>query len=368
MKEYKITFCGCGEVTAAWLWTIQKLNTSLEGKYHFNIISACDPIPKQLRKLRLFGFKDTKKFGDLSLAYKDEKPDITIVTCPPQLHARYIAEAINNDVHVITEKPFLVDYDQYRHMREIADKADEKKLVAVVNQQYRWNTKIYSIKKAVDDKLVGDIDFVVSNFSQNRYHFREWWRSEHEDMSQYNWFIHHYDTIRHMLGKNPVTVRAKLHKPRWSKIYGESTIFLNVTFEDGIEWSYTSTQEAIGGASTPNHGSFTMYGSKGTIRHLRNGPARAFVEDSNQPGITKSINLDKTVKDVDFETEDFGQGNWASGWDYTIKLVIESIETGKPHPTSLKDNFWTIAIPLCSRESHRRGGIPIDVKEYMQFD
>jgi len=51
-----------------------------------------------------------------------------------------------------------------------------------------------------------------------------------------------------------------------------------------------------------------------------------------------------------------------------FKLVIESIETGKPHPTSLKDNFWTIGIPLCARESHKRGGIPIDVKEYMQFN
>ena len=52
----------------------------------------------------------------------------------------------------------------------------------------------------------------------------------------------------------------------------------------------------------------------------------------------------------------------------SIKLLIESIETGNSYPTSLRDNFWTIAIPLCARESHRRGSIPIDVKEYMQFD
>ena len=69
MKEYSLCFCGCGEVTAAWLWSIQNLNKRQED-YHFNIIAACDPIPKKLRKLRMFGFKDTKKFADLSLAYK----------------------------------------------------------------------------------------------------------------------------------------------------------------------------------------------------------------------------------------------------------------------------------------------------------
>lgn len=369
MKEYKITFCGCGEVTGAWLWSIQRLNTALEGKYHLNIISACDPIPRKLRKLRTFGFRETKRFADLSLAYRDEKPDITIITCPPQLHTRYIEEAIQNDSHVISEKPFLVDYNQYRHMRRVADLADNKKIVAVVNQQYRWNEKIASIRKAVQDKVIGDIDFVVTNFAQNRYHFKEWWRAQHEDMSQYNWYIHHYDTIRYMLGKNPISVRAKLHRPRWSKIYGESTIFLNVTFEDGIEWSYTATQEAIAAPSLPNYGSFVMYGTKGTIRHLRNTVPRAFIEDPNQPGLSKSINLKTLLKeDAEYETDKYGEGRWESGWDYTIKLILESIETGISHPTNLRDNFWTIAIPLCARESHRRGGIPIDVKEYMQFD
>lgn len=368
MKEYKITFCGCGEVTAAWLWTIQKLNETQQG-YHLNIIAACDPIPKKLRKLRRFGFKETKQFSDIGDAYKDEKSDITIITCPPQLHTRYLNEAIEHDNHVITEKPFLVDYNQYRHMLRLADVADKKNLHAIVNQQYRWNEKITGIKKAIEKKVVGDIDFVVSNFSQNRYHFMEWWRSQHEDMSQYNWYIHHYDAMRYMLGKNPITVRAKLHRPRWSKIYGESTIFLNVTFEDGIEWSYTATQESIGAPEMPNHSSFIMYGSKGTIRHLKNVKPRAFVENEDDPARFDSVLLTKLLDESDkFETEDFSDGRWASGWDKTIKFLIESIETGKPHPTCFRDNFWTIAIPLCARESHRRGNIPIDVKEYMQLE
>ena len=367
MKEYRITFCGCGEVTGAWLWSIQRLNESLEGKYHLNVISGCDPINSRLRKMKKFGFKEAKRYSDLSSAYKDEIPDITIITCPPQLHTRYIEEAIMNNSHVISEKPFLVDYNQYRHMKKVANIADEKGISAVVNQQYRWNEKIASIKNAVEQKVIGDIDFVVSNFCQNRYHFDEWWRSQHEDMSQYNWYIHHYDTMRYILGKNPVTVRAKLHRPRWSKIYGESTIFLNVTFEDGIEWSYNATQEGIAGQSLPNHTSFIMYGTKGTIRHLRNTVPRAFIEDPENPGINESLNLKTLIKeDQIYETEEFSS-RWASGWDTTIKYMIDSIETGKPHPTCLKDNFWTIAIPLCARESNRRGNIPVDVKEYMGF-
>lgn len=368
MKEYKITFCGCGAITGAWLWTIQKLN-EVQDDYNLNIIAACDPNPKMLRKLRRFGFKETKKFSDVEQAYKEEKSDITIITCPPQLHARYLNKAIENDNHVITEKPFLVDYNQYRHMRQLADIVDEKKLHAVVNQQYRWNEDIAGVRKAIEQQVVGEIDFVVSNFSQDRYHFDEWWRSQHEDMSQYNWYIHHYDAMRYMLGKNPVTVRAKLHRPRWSKIYGESTIFLNVTFEDGIEWSYTATQESVEAPNISKHTSFIMYGSKGTIRHLKDTNPRAYIEDKNKSKGINSIRVKKFLDEGErFETEEFGDGRWASGWDTTLKFLLYSIETGKSHPTCLRDNFWTIAIPLCARESHKQGNVPIDVKEYMELD
>ncbi|MCP4761775.1 MAG: Gfo/Idh/MocA family oxidoreductase [archaeon] len=372
MKEYKVTFCGCGSITAAWLYAIKRLNMKQKGKYNLKVIAACDPIPSKFKKLKLMGYTEAKTFSDVSLAYEEEKSDITIITSPPQSHSRYIDEAIMNDNHVITEKPLLIDYNQYLHLRKVADIADEKKLHAVANQQYRWNKKIAAIKHSIEEKIIGDIDFIVSNFSQNKYHFNEWWRQQHIDMSQYNWFIHHYDTMRYYLGKNPVTVRAKMHRPRWSKIYGESTIFMNVTFEDGIEWSYTATQEAISGPSHSQHSSFIMYGDKGTIRLEGSKSPKAFVDEGllKSVGSFKKIKLEKLLKDGDFddEAEDFDDGKYPPGWTTTLALLIKSIETGVEHPTRIRDNFWTVAIPLCARESHNKGGIPIDVKEYMQFN
>ena len=371
MKEYKITFCGCGDITSAWLLAIKRLNNREDKKYHLNVIAACDPIPKKFRKLRTMGFRETKQFSDLSLAYKDEKSDITIITAPPQLHPRYVDEAIENDNHVIAEKPLAIDYNQYLHMREVADIADKKNLHAVVNQQYRWDKRIASVKKAVEENLVGDIDFVVTTYITNKYHFMEWWRKQHMDMCHFNRYIHHYDTIRYLLNKNPVTVRARFQRPRWSKIYGESTAFVNVTFEGGIEWSFTAAQETVAAPPVSDHGSFIMYGSKGTIRHNKLSAPRAHFDEDivKTEGKRTSVNLEKYLSDEEFKDQiEFEDGKYPPGWSNTIALLIKSIETGVKHPTCLRDNFWTISMPLCARESHNNGGIPINVKEYMQFE
>jgi hypothetical protein len=74
-------------------------------------------------------------------------------------------------------------------------------------------------------------------------------------------------------------------------------------------------------------------------------------------------------------TDSSGDANIASGpkyppgWDVTMRYFIEAVKSKnkKPHPTNFKDNFWTIAIPLCARESERRNGAFVDVKEYCGY-
>ncbi|MHA1821889.1 MAG: Gfo/Idh/MocA family protein [Promethearchaeota archaeon] len=356
MAKYSIIMNGCGGIANAWLNTINEVNKEQPGTVE--IVAACDPIPEQFNKLEKFGWGDVPKFSDVSLAYREVDADITLILTPPQLHTRYAEEAVMNLTHVISEKPMIVDYNQLRHVKKIIKLAEENDIILVANQQYRWMPRIQAIRKAIRENLIGDINFVFSRFVQNRYHFNSWWRSQHEDISQLNWYVHHYDTMRAMLGKNPVTVRAKLIRPKWSKIYGESTIFLNVTFEDGIEWQYTATQEGIAAYTDSGHTTFEMFGSKGTIRNNRDESPKAYIE---QPG------KEPKVIDLGGQIENENNLKYPPGWKTTLLKTFEAIEKGEKHETSYEDNLWTMAIVLCARESHRRGGVPIDVKEYMQL-
>lgn len=360
MAKYTILLNGCGGIANAWLNTLSEIDKEQPGL--IEIVGACDPIPSAFEKLEQFPISKGKgipTFSDVALAYKEVEANITLILTPPQLHPRYAHEAINNLSHVISEKPMIIDMNQLRHVKELIKFADENEVMLVANQQYRWMPRIVAIRNAVRQKLIGNIEFVISRFIQNRYHFNDWWRSQHEDMSQFNWWVHEYDSMRAMLDAKPSIVRAKLMRPSWSKIYGESFIFLHVTFDNGTEWSFSAGQEGVAAYADSGHTTFEMFGSKGTIRNYRDDSPHAYIE---QPG------KDPQVIDLGGKIPNENDLKYPPGWKTTFLKTIEAIETKKKHETSYDDNLWTVAIALCARESHRRGGAPVDVKEYMELE
>jgi predicted dehydrogenase len=370
-EKLSFIMVGCGGIANAWLRVFQEFKNEIE------LAAVCDPIPTAFNKLKSYGYEKVPTFNDLSLAFTEgiEAKAILVLT-PPQYHPRYIREAVYNDCHVLTEKPFFCDLNDYRTItQDVLPYAEENDLIAVVNQQYRWMPRIQDIKKVLNAGSIGQIGFVTSHFCQNRYHFNAWWRQEQQDLSQFNWFIHHYDTMRYMLGKNPISVQAKLFRVPWSKIYGESTIFLNVTFQDGIEWEYTGVQEGIGGFEDSGQSSFTIYGSKGCIINTRDRPPLLSLEkgDPHKPEVTEL----GPMRPEDIISTDSGKGDtpdagpkYPPGWSTTMRYFIDAVKSKNktPHPTSFKDNLHTIAIPLCARESWRRHGAPVNVKDFLGLD
>ena len=322
-KKIRFILCGCGGIANAWLRVFQELADDVEP------VAACDPIPNAFEKLKTYGFEDIPTFSDLSLAFAAGiEADAVLVLTPPQYHPRYIREAILNDCHVISEKPFLTTLNDVRDMQDLLKVIDENNKVAVVNQQYRWIPRIQRIRETIDSGAIGQIGFVVSNFCQNRYHFNSWWRQECEDISQYNWFVHHYDTMRYIVNSNPKTVRARLIHPSWSKIYGESTIFLNVTFENGVEWSYTATQDGVAAYEDSGQTTFTIYGSKGSIINTKEKPPQLCLEegDPHKPVISDigELGEEDLVSTDSSKADDPTAGpKYPPGWTITMRYFSE---------------------------------------------
>ena len=201
MGKIKFIMVGCGGNCHSWL---PVLNANPDVELVAAVRSYPNPIQRELKDYEKFA--DIPTFNDLALAFQEVDADATLVLTPSQYHPRYIMESIDNACHVISEKSFFTEMNQYRHLRAWMKKAEEYDLTCVVNQQYRFMPRIQAIKAELDKGVIGQLGFIVSTFCQNRYHFNSWWRSQNQDLSQFNWYVHHYDTMRFLTGKNPVKV------------------------------------------------------------------------------------------------------------------------------------------------------------------
>ena len=307
---------------------------------------------------------DSSRFTILDDAYKSVDPDAVLILTPPQYHARYEIEAMENLNHVIVEKPFCTEVNDLRHVlqkkRYLRDELDED-LTCVVNQQYRYMEPVEAMKQALWSGKVGKPGFAVSVFNEPDYPFNLWWRQQHQDISFANWYVHHIDTMRYLLGGDPerpaarpIEVSARLFRVPWSKITGESSIFMRVLFDNGVEWSYNASQEGRGEGS-PGLSEFTIHCSEGTIEHPRHGGPVAWTGGRKNP-VKEPIDQDYEAMGFDLPPDK----------DHTMALFVDAVRTGKPDPrlTTFEDNKWTIAIMFCARQSMLEGRT-VNVTDYM---
>ncbi len=349
---------GLGGISDSWL----RVFTQTEDA---EPVAFVDPDNSKFEKLKNYGeYYELPKFNRLEDAYAEVESEATLVLTPPQYHARYLIEAMENLNHVITEKPFCTETNELRHILERKQKIQEEtgeELVTVVNQQYRFMERIEAIKNALWSGKIGEPGFVVSQFNEPDYHFNRWWRQQHQDISFANWYIHHIDTMRYILGKDParpaarpVEVYSKLFRVPWTKIIGESSIFLQVKFDNGVQWSYNASQEARG-IPSPGQSEFIIHCSNGTIENPRIG----------NPILTIGGGKDPQQETIGQDFGDVGY-KYPPSWDHTMALFVDAVRTGKPNPrlTVFDDNKWTVAIMFCARESMRTGRA-INVHDYM---
>ena len=132
--------------------------TSLVKGYHYRGIAS--PVEEQLKNL-----KEKYNIDYYSLnnddVLTDPKVDVIYVAVPNGLHYEIAKKALQNNKHVIVEKPFVPTYKQ---AKELIDLAKKKNLIIfdAVTMVHMPNYK--KIKELVN--VIGDIKMVDINFSQ----------------------------------------------------------------------------------------------------------------------------------------------------------------------------------------------------------
>lgn len=140
------------------------------------------PILKQLSdrvKLTTICSRDLAKARTLADAFKipfaldntealfkgDNKPDIVVNCTANNLHYPFTMQALENDCHVLCEKPPAMNA---REAREMADLADKKGKVLAYNFQRRHTPQYTALKKSLKDGILGEIYHIKADYLRRR--------------------------------------------------------------------------------------------------------------------------------------------------------------------------------------------------------
>ena len=86
--------------------------------------------------------------------FQDKSIELVIVNTPNETHFSFASQALQAGKHVVVEKPFSVTTAEADELIELAKKAGK---LLTVFQNRRWDGDFLTIKKVIQDKLVGGI-------------------------------------------------------------------------------------------------------------------------------------------------------------------------------------------------------------------
>ncbi len=103
--------------------------------------------------------------SDIEEVMKDEEVNLVVINTPDAFHVPYTKQALENGKNVLCEKPFAMTA---KEAKEVFDLAKEKGLIAMSNQNRRYDADMRTVRKVLESGVLGDIVEVESHYDYYR--------------------------------------------------------------------------------------------------------------------------------------------------------------------------------------------------------
>ena len=145
MKKLRVAVIGCGNISVMHLDSIVALDEA-------ELVAVCDIKPE--RATAASKKYHTKAYLDYHQLFEQEKPDVVHLCLPHYLHTVVAREAFKAGIHVLSEKPMSISYEDAVSTVELAEQSDLKYGVIF---QCRYNTPSMLVKKRIMDGRLGPV-------------------------------------------------------------------------------------------------------------------------------------------------------------------------------------------------------------------
>ncbi|MBP3966178.1 Gfo/Idh/MocA family protein [Paenibacillus lignilyticus] len=283
------------------------------------------------------GVAEEKCFTDYMEAFTSCEADAVFVTAASPYHYAICKAALEHGLHVLVEKPFVLDIGE---ACELVELAKEKQLILMVSQNYRYQNHVLSLKKAISE--MGKPLFVQAQFFYD--HFGKDYQQVMENFMLLEMAVHHVDMVRYLLESDIRTVSGKTWNFEGSMYKGHPNVQASMELDNGIPVFYLGSLVSKG-LSTPWEGDWRIQCDNGSIHLDDLGQGYGvYIVDQEQNK--------RFISYADGPLPDSKQGIHSVLSEFAARIV-----DGEEPSISGRDNLRTLAALIAISDSSRTGEV-----------
>lgn len=185
-----------------------------------DLIAVADLKEERLARVRSL-YTNTQATKDYRELYKMGL-DAVVISTPPATHYKIAKECLENNLHVLIEKPMTLNS---QHASELVELADQKGLILMVGHTFRYNSAVLALKKYIENGELGDIYYLDTarlNLGLFQRDSNVLWDLAPHDIS----------ILLYLIGEKPISVSAQGSPCVFKNIY--DVAYINLIFPNKI--------------------------------------------------------------------------------------------------------------------------------------
>ena len=232
MKKLRIGIIGCGRISVMHLVSAEALECA-------TLVACCDI--KKERAVETAKKYKINAYVSYEEMFEKEELDAVHICLPHNLHSKVARYAFEKGVHVLTEKPMDVNYEDAE--KAVKSAKDKGQLYGVI-LQCRYNNSAQLVKKAVESGKLGKIISARSTLTWTRpdeyYQESDWkgtWDKEGGGVV-IDQAIHSIDLVNWIVNSEVKSVSCSMANRGHSIVKVEDSAEGLIVFENGVRYGF----------------------------------------------------------------------------------------------------------------------------------
>jgi predicted dehydrogenase len=181
-------------------------------------------------------------FPSLDAVWPGVESDVAIIATPAFLHYDACLAALGHGLPLIVEKPLETEWAK---AKEIVAEAARRGLLLLVDQNYRYTAPVRTMRRVLCEGGLGRPGFAAVTHYRNRKGAGTYQQGMPNPMLL-DMSTHHFDTMRFLFSRRPVSVLARSFNPYWSDYAGDANVDALVEFAGDLQVTYCGSNAARG--------------------------------------------------------------------------------------------------------------------------